>query len=622
MQYPMSTTATSPPSSDSNSVSSAPPSRSERIRQIGGAVLALIVLLAVAVTSTRQLNSTAQDLIFQLIRTPVPPAPAAATTPAPPASGLAPNELPPSPEMAFGPYFSGALPTGAADSSSLVFQFRELLDLFEKRQSVDDNFTLRVLDNRSGELLELFTLTKERARYRRGHPVDWRKIDRKRRSITRRLVDKYESRDIPREAISVKWGRANQVHEAHASDEPYVEYEMRLARHLGLSRLPTEIGTVETFNQDHLVSPVGARSRYQMMPFILRRNGIHHYRLRTTAHTAVQVREELHPLLTMEPAFLLLRGYVNAVGHEIPGISAYHTGPGNIYKIYRLFLTESENRFTPSSTVMDAYLWAVTEGYDLVKERSTFGPYSRGYVASAYGALQATDRRGIDTTATLRAARVQLKPGATITLRQILDVLDNSTASLDWGFRSSAGRSLYKRFRALNPHFDLPESDSGTVPDRGNIHFVSSIDGKAVQFFLPLGAPNILSRAGFSVIDDAATFRFDSDTYTYNPSERTRWDRAYNALVDDIRRFGFTERNRERLLELYEHFKTLATKHPSPYRRRQLKIIETHRRIWMSNPWEQLAEVATRAIGRQPMPVQPPITLETEMPLSSPNGLQ
>jgi hypothetical protein len=91
--------------------------------------------------------------------------------------------------------------------------------------------------------------------------------------------------------------------------------------------------------------------------------------------------------------------------------------------------------------------------------------------------------------------------------------------------------------------------------------------------------------------------------------------------VHDIGRFGFTEENRERLLTLHEQFENLANANPTRYRQRQLQIIQTHRRIWMSNPWEHLADVATRATGRRPMPVQPPITLDTSTPpdLSTPH---
>ena len=516
------------------------------------------------------------------------------------------------PDVAYGSYLNGAVPSVANDTASLTYKFQELLSVFRHRMAVDDNFTMRVLDNRTGEVLEVHTLQEERAAYNRGAEMDWREVDRKRRIATRWLVDKYEARGIPNDAITVKWGRANQVKIAHERDEPFVEYEMRLAEYLDLSLLPLGIGTVETFNQDDLVSSVGARSRYQMMPLILRRSGIHRYTLATTGGGSVRVKEELHPLITMEPAFLLLRGYINAVGHEIPGVSAYHTGPGNIYTVYRMFLTESGKYFSPSASVMDAYMWAVTEGFETVRERSTFGPYSRGYVASVYGSLTANDERPIDPSKTLRTARVQLQLGKTMTLSDILAALAPASDTLQW----NAEGSLYERFRLLNPHIQLPPGDSTLVPAEGDVRFRATIGGKAVRFFLPLGAPSVLKKAGLDVLNEAATFRFDENTYAPSSVQPTRWDRAYDALVHDIGRFGFTEANREELLRLYERFQDMAEANPSAYRQRQLQIIETHRRIWISNPWEELSSIATIATGRSPMPVEPPMVLETNSSLS------
>lgn len=592
-------------------------SSSRRLYRVFGASLLITVVLTLLLARSGRIDLAAQDyFLTRLIQPEAPPSTDDRDTlRPPPAPAFSPAELPTHPDVVHGDYMNPSLLE--SDSSSLAFQFRKLLDLYEKRQGVDDNFTLRVFDNRTDEVLEIYTMREERAAYQRGEPVDWQEIDEERRRLTRRLVDKYEARGIPKEAISVRWGRANQVQEAHAKDRPYVEYEMRLARYLGLSLLPTEIGTVETFNQDHLVSAVGARSRYQMMPFILRRNGLHHYTLYTPAGHAVRVQDELHPLLALEPAFFLLRGYVNAVGHEIPGISAYHTGPGNIYKIYRLFMAEGDAHFRPTSTVMDAYMWAVTEGFDFVSEHSTFGPHSRGYVAAAYGALRAIDHEVVDGAETIRAARVQLKPGTSVTLAELLDALATTDAPLNWG-PDLNGQSLYERFRTINPHIDLPErADDGAIPDAGNVRFVSSTGGKAVRFFLPLGAPALLQDAGLDVLDETATFRFDENTYAPPaPSERTRWDRAYDDLVADIGRFGFTERNRERLLTLHEQFERLAEENPSRFRQAQLRIIETHRRLWLSNPWDELADATLIATGRFTLPVQPPTALETA-PLST-----
>lgn len=609
---PTSPSAFSPPPSPDDDGTPLSPSRPPRwaTRVVGAIVLITIGCMLLLARSGR-LDTAAQNFMDQFGRADLPAPASMDEDPAPiPATTFTLRELPTHPDIVHREYVNPSLLENAADSSSLVFQFRQLLDLYEKRQGVDDNFTLRVFDNRNGEILEVHTMHSERAAYQRGVPVEWEAIDRKRRRLTRDLVDKYEARGIPNDAISVKWGRADQVQESHYADRPYVEYEMRLARYLDLSLLPIEIGTVETFNQDHLVSSVGARSRYQLMPFILRRNGLHRYWLRTESGKLIRVRDERHPLLALEPAFLLMRGYVNSVGHEIPGISAYHTGPGNIYKLYRLFLSASEGRLRADADVMDAYMWAVTEGFDYVSDHSTFGPYSRGYVASAYGALRATDTEVIDTTQTIRTARVQLKPGSGIALAQMLDTLHASGADLDWG-PESASSSLYDRFRALNPHFDLPDGAGDGVPSTGNVRLISATRGRAVHFFLPLGAPAVLDEAGLDVIDHDATFRYDTDTYAPPTGQRTEWDREYDKLVASIKQFGFTKANRERLLILHEKFEELAEANPSHYRRTQLKIIETHRRIWLSNPWEELSQRATVAMGNLSIPVQPPMTLET-----------
>ena len=424
-------------------------------------------------------------------------------------------------------------------------------------------------------------------------------------------MDKYEERGVPVEDIIVRWGRANQVEQAHERNQPYQAYEIQLAHYLGLSLLPTQMGTVETFNQDRLVSSVGARSRYQMMPWILRKGGVNEYDLRTESGARVEVEEAHHPLLTLEPAYLLLRGYINAVGHEIPGLSAYHTGPGNIWKLYRRYYTES-SYYTSSSTVVDAYIWAVGTGFDTVREGSSFGPYSRGYIPSAYGALTAQDRRPLDLSQSMRAVRVQLKPGTKVSLQTILTALDTTAQSFDW--TPVADRpTTYERFRAFNDHFELPEGSGDGVPAAGNVELVSSLDGKSVRFFLPLGAPEALRAAGLDIVDPDLSFTFDGSTYTPPSDEqRTVWDRRYDTLIDDIKHFGFTPEHRDRLLELHDKFETLAEENPSRYRRRQLDVIQTHRRLWLSGPWEDLADLTMQVTARTETPVQPPIEIPTE----------
>jgi hypothetical protein len=520
------------------------------------------------------------------------------------------------PSTKLAPYFPPGSPTSSTSTPAVLPQFHDLLNQYVQRQTEDDNFTIRVIDRRSNETLELYELTALRAEYRRGNITDWEEVDRHRRKAMERLVDKYERRGVPLDDIIVRWGRANQIEDAHERDRIYQAYERRLAEYLGLSLLATEIGTVETFNQDHLVSTAGARSRYQMLPWILRKSGVTEYTLPTEGEAWVRVREERHPLLVLEPAFLLLRGYVNAVGHEIPGLSAYHTGPGNVFKLYRQYYTASDH-FTMSSTVADAYAWAVTEGFDTVSEGSTFGGDSRGYVPAAYGALVARDDRPVDQPPSLRTTRLQVRPDASLTLRELLAPIDSVRPSRHlsgWGPKADSG-STYDRFRALNPHFDLPSSDDGDIPAAGNVRLLPDVGGRAVRFFLPLGAPSILRDAGIDAIDSTATFRYDASTYAGpSSSQITRWDRQYRVLVDDIEDFGFTPEHRDRLLRLHDRFETLAEQRPTRYRRRQLQIIRTHRRLWKSSPWEDLADATARAMDQMKLEGQP----LDELPMNSP----
>jgi len=515
------------------------------------------------------------------------------------------------------PYMNPAADPSSTANPHVVREFHDLLALFSKRQSEDDNFTVRVIDRRTDELLEVYVLDDLRRRHQNGDSLEWREVDQHRREATRRLVDKYEAQGVPVEDIMVRWGRANQVRQAQQSNRPYQAYEIQLAHYLDLSLLPTQMGVVETFNQDDLVSSAGARSRYQMMPWILRRSGVNEYTLRTQEGSTVDVEEAHHPLLTLEPAFLLLKGYINAVGHEIPGLSAYHTGPGNIFKLYRQYFTKS-SLYRPSSTVVDAYVWALTEGFETVREGSSFGPFSRGYVPSAYGALTALDRRPLDLSASIRTVRVQLRPGTQVSLDSLLTVLDTTAYAFDWGPAASKS-TTYERFRGLNRHLDLPPTTDEGVPAAGNVQLVSTIDGKAVRFFLPLGAPSALRAAGLDVVDPDLSFRFDSSTFTPpSPEQRTRWDREYDALVANIRDFGFTRENRKTLLELHEKFEALAEETPTRYRKRQLDVISTHRRIWLSNPWVELSDLTMQMTGRNAVPAQPPIEIPME-PTNSPS---
>ena len=596
------------------------PRRRRRRRRYTLVVFALLLLLSpVLLSLSGSLETLAQLLLNGFVEEPEPlriEAYEVHPLPGPPPE--TPRDLtfaddPYHPDRLFGPYFGDAPASASSDTTMarLIPPFRALLELFMKRQGEDGNFTIRVYDNRDLTLLELYTMVEAEREFERTGEVDWIENDKLRRVQTRRLVAKYMALSYPKEAISAKWGRRHQVHEARQRELPLIEYEMRLTRYLGLSLLATEIGTVETFNQDWMISSMGARSRYQMMPYVLRQGNLHRYTLQTAYGKKIRVYEEWHPLLTMEPAFRLLRGYVNAVGHEVPGLSAYHAGPGNIFKIYTTFLTDAPELSTAHTTVLDAYVWGVTEGFETISSKTNFRQQSQGYVPATYGSLRAVEKLPIDTTMTLRAERVQLKPGQSLYLSDLLAALVQSGVHLRWA-RGTASLGLYERFRRLNPHFDLPPSEAdGGVPPEGNVRLVHQIGEATVRFFLPLHASQVLAEKGLDVIDEAATFRFDRDTYRLpDESVRTKWDEQYTNLIHEIGRFGFSEDHRERLGKLAKKFEALAAADPSHYRLTQRAIIKTHERLWNFDGWDAVALATEAAKGKIHLQQLPPRPLE------------
>ncbi len=514
------------------------------------------------------------------------------------------------PDRLYGQYFAGAFAGIASDSGAVdsdLADFRWRLDMYRKAYGVDDNFTIRVLDDRTGETLEVFQLRQLKDRFNGTSQADWDAINRERVGETTRLRQKWQAYGIPREAIVIRWGYANQTLEARGRDRRYLTYEVNLARRLGLSVLATEIGTVETFNQDQLVSSVGARSRFQMMPDILNMFDVESYAVPVASGGTVDVREEKHPLLAMEPSLMLVRAYANSVGHELPGISAYHTGPGNIFALYREYLRAHPGTLRAGQEhVSDAYMWGVTDGFERVDAVSSFGPQSRVYVLKAYGALRATEDKLIDPADTFRGELVRVRPGATVTLSQILTALEPHERRLNWG--PAEGRTLYEKFRDLNPHIALPLAPGGGVPAAGDLRLTASAGNKPVRFFLPEGAASVLRRVGLDVLGDVQTF--DERTYLLDESERTPTDRAYDQLVRDAGQFGFTRTAQRRFEQIYNQLQTLAAEHPdSRYRQTQAKIARIHRSVWQTSGFrslvattETLLSVDPRVnLGREPL---------------------
>lgn len=591
--------------------------RRATVATFGALFTVLVVMLALG-----RLDSLAQNFLERL-REPAAPATdrEVMSTAADPMPAPVFKDMDIHPDVLFAPYVAGPILTdgkGAAQAR-MIEQFRDLLGVYVQRQGQDDNFTIRVLDSRNNETLEVFELSDQRRAFEQAGRANWGAIDDIRRRETNRLVTKWTNRGVPRPDVIVRWGRANQIAESRERNAPFIEYELNLARMLGLSLLSTEIATIETFNQDRLISSVGARSRYQMMPYILRQRGINRYNLRSASGATVQVFEEWHPLLTMEPSFITLKGYINSVGHEIPGISAYHTGPGNIYMVYRTFLNAMRNSIDASTTVADAYLWAVTEGFDRVSAGTSFKTYSRGYVPSMYGALKAVEDVPIDTSLTVIAERVQLRSGEQIFLSEIIDILEADDAFMAQNhqieeYRDGAKR-VYHQFRELNPHIQLPalSGESGVTP-AADLRIVSRVDNAPVRIFLPRGATDALERAGRNVVDRDRMFTFDRNAYSRpGGSDFTVYDRQYEELVADIGRFGFTSQNRSRLLRLRSQFESMAEANPSHYRMVQRDIIRVHAQIWQSGPWNRLAAEVSGVSGFQRVAIQPPVELERGM---------
>lgn len=502
------------------------------------------------------------------------------------------------PDRMFASYFGGAFLSGPrADSVAAADRdFRYRLGMYEKAYGEDDNFTIRVLDERTGETLEVYALRDLRARYEATGSADWNDVDfPHRRDATAMLKGKWQARGIPREAITIRWGRANQTAEARDRDARFIQYEVQLARRLGLSLLATEIGTVETFNQDQLVSPVGAASRFQLMPDIMQLFDVAQYSIPTVSGAAVSVREQLHPLLSMEPSMMLVRAYSNSVGHELPGISAYHTGPGNIFHLYQAYIQARAANPPLNGHVSDAYMWGVTDGFERVDAQSSFGTESRAYVMKAYGALRATEGKTIDPAGTFRGDLVQIAPGRAITLDRLLTALGGAER-LDWqvpartpaGTPGSNSLSLYERFRRLNPHFALPIGTGDGVPASGNLRLSSATGSTPVRFFLPTGSDDVLRRVGLDVVGDV--FVFDEETYRVRPEDVTATDRAYERLVEDTGRFGFSVENKARLDRIAAQLQSLAQQYPgSRYRQTQAKIARIHQSVWGTRAFRELA---------------------------------
>ncbi len=491
--------------------------------------------------------------------------------------------------------YQGILPltTGTVSDTVEYARFHQLLKLYADRYGTDDNFTSRITDNRDYSTLEISTLKEKRQDLLdTGVSPEWDRIDALRANEMKRLIKKWEKKGIPNKAITITWGRLNQVFVARKRDEPFIEYELRLARRHGLSALATELGTVETFNNDYMVSSVGASSRYQFMPDHLRRIGVHQYKLKTTSGKVISVHEERHALFLAEEKIILLRGFANSVGHEIPGISAYNTGPANIYNLYKKYL-KSDAVTRGSEYVAEAFAWGLTDGFPIVTRGSSFKRQSRAFFPSVYGAFRAIEHVPINFNKTMKAELLTMKARGRINLSTLLSTLRKSSENLDWGYGNRAGRNSYDKFRSLNPHFNLRNSGTRneSVPKGFDIVLTSPSNRIRARIYLPLGSLDVLKRAGHDIFDEDKTKVFDKNTFpdpTQN-GDKTLYDYEYDNLIGSIGSFGFTKENFEKLKSLKATFVKMAEKTPTAYRIGQAKVIKIHVDMWSVKAWRDLA---------------------------------
>ena len=175
-------------------------------------------------------------------------------------------------------------------------------------------------------------------------------------------------------------------------------------------------------------------------------------------------------------------------------------------------------------------------------------------------------------------------PGAQMTATPIqrVDVCNDATVDI------SAGGTFTGFFSDVNHDYTLSCRTTGTAKDvayrlvitePSDVRLTATADGKPVRLFLPTGASDYLRRAGYDFFTDVTAF--DERTFAVDRSEITRTDRAYEDLVEDIGRFGFTAANRSRLDAIASQLQALAAADPgNRYRETQANIARIHQSVW------------------------------------------
>lgn len=454
--------------------------------------------------------------------------------------------------------------------------FNNLLTLYRWRQATDDNYTLRVVDGRTDSVLLVRRLMPTQLTQLPTDPSqrsEWEQVDRLRRTETRALVDDFEVRGIPRRDIIVKWGRASEVQQAQQRDRPFDPYELEWASHFGLSLLATEISTVETFNDDRLVSSVGARSRYQFMPDLIERFGLSSFVVPTRRGSGLRIRPYEHPLHIMEPAMITMRAYSNAVGHEIPGLSAYHSGPYNIFAIYRAYLSDDAIAAQQTISPLDAYIWGITAGFETVSQRTSFRNMSRGYVPALYGSLYMKPAPNFEHEA-FRGIEITWQ-GESTYISDVLNRISDATATADHG-------AFIRTFKRLNTHIPWRNAQTTTIDPTEDL--VLGRDTRPLTFFLPMHADS-----GTPNLPDGVTVIKRVEPENVRPTVvPLPVDLAYQDLIQEVSTFDVSLDTRTRLVAMVGEARELYAQFPTAYRYQQLMIMSLHEQIWRSDHFERL----------------------------------
>ena len=99
---------------------------------------------------------------------------------------------------------------------------------------------------------------------------------------------------------------------------------------------------------------------------------------------------------------------------------------------------------------------------------------------------------------------------------------------------------------------------------------------------------------------------FDEQTFAdpAKSGEKTLLDWQYDALVENIGQFGFTNDNKARLDTLATAMRKLAREYPTSYRKAQAQIIQIHRSLWRTKAWQSLAGAVDRQQKRHQEPAE------------------